>query len=141
MELREIVLSSARAIANDQSPVQHTTPVRIIGKNARGRSHDADQVKGQEERERERGSERESERESESENSKLEDEDLQGEEIPAREGEGLSVNDRGSPERGEPKRYPGYKPWPTLQECAVMSLSKTLLFTSTWLSVTAKKVK
>ena len=131
MELREIVLSSARAIANDQSPVQHTTPVRIIGKNARGRSHDTDEVEGQEERERERESERE--------NSKLEDEeDLQGEETPAREGEG---NDRGSPERGEPKRYPGYKPWPTLQECAVMSLSKTLLFTSTWLSVTAKKVK
>ena len=39
------------------------------------------------------------------------------------------------------RRYPGYQPWPTLQDCAAMSLPKTLLFTSTWLSVTAKKVK
>ena len=39
------------------------------------------------------------------------------------------------------ERYPGFRPWPTLQECAVMSLPKTLLFTSTWLSVTAKKIK
>ena len=30
-ELRDIVLASARAIANNQSPVQHTTPVRVIG--------------------------------------------------------------------------------------------------------------
>ncbi|CAI8054896.1 Tetratricopeptide repeat protein 17 [Geodia barretti] len=34
-ELRDIVVASARAIANNQSPVQHTTPVRVIG-NERG---------------------------------------------------------------------------------------------------------
>ena len=39
------------------------------------------------------------------------------------------------------KRYPGYRPWPSLQDCAAMSLPKTLLFTSTWLSVTAKRVR
>ena len=39
------------------------------------------------------------------------------------------------------RRYPGYQPWPSLQDCAAMSLPKTLIFTSTWLSVTAKKVK
>ena len=44
-------------------------------------------------------------------------------------------------EPGKRERYPGFQPWPTLQECAVMSLPKTLLFTSTWLSVTAKKIK
>ena len=49
--------------------------------------------------------------------------------------------EKGTEEAHRRERYPGFRPWPTLQECSAMSLPKTLLFTSTWLSVTAKKIK
>ena len=39
------------------------------------------------------------------------------------------------------RRFPGKQPWPTLEECQEKPLPKTLVFTSTWLSVTAKGVK
>lgn len=39
------------------------------------------------------------------------------------------------------KRFPGTRAWPTLEECEEKPLPKTVVFTSTWLSVTAKGVK
>ena len=39
------------------------------------------------------------------------------------------------------KRFPGIRPWPTLEECMQSPLPKYIVFTSTWLSVTAKGVK
>ena len=58
-----------------------------------------------------------------------------------KEGEREREREKGTEEAQRRERYPGFRPWPTLQECAAMSLPKTLLFTSTWLSVTAKKIK
>lgn len=39
------------------------------------------------------------------------------------------------------KRFPGMRAWPTQEECDEKPLPKTVVFTSTWLSVTAKGVK
>lgn len=39
------------------------------------------------------------------------------------------------------KRWPDYLPWPTLEDCQRKPPSQYMVFTSTWLSVTAKKVK
>ncbi len=39
------------------------------------------------------------------------------------------------------KRFPGYRPWPSLEDCQGNPLPKYIVFTSTWLSVTAKGVK
>ena len=39
------------------------------------------------------------------------------------------------------KRFPGIRPWPTLEDCQKSPLPKYVVFTSTWLSVTAKGVK
>ena len=39
------------------------------------------------------------------------------------------------------KRFPGTRPWPTEEECNEKPLPKTVVFTSTWLSVTAKGAK
>lgn len=39
------------------------------------------------------------------------------------------------------RRFPGIRPWPTLEECEEKQLPKTVVFTSTWLSVTAKGVQ
>lgn len=39
------------------------------------------------------------------------------------------------------KRFPGYRSWPTQEECDEKPLPKTVVFTSTWLSVTAKGIK
>lgn len=39
------------------------------------------------------------------------------------------------------KRFPGTRAWPTQEECDEKPLPKTVVFTSTWLSVTAKGVK
>ena len=122
-ELRDIVLASARAIANNQSPVQHTTPVRVIGNGPHSTQPTQD----------EKGREREDVKE-EKDGRKEESKEEGGRE---KEGGGME----GTEEAGKRERYPGFRPWPTLQECAAMSLPKTLLFTSTWLSVTAKKIK
>ena len=39
------------------------------------------------------------------------------------------------------RRFPGIKPWPSQEECDKKPLPKTVVFTSTWLSVTAKGVR
>ena len=39
------------------------------------------------------------------------------------------------------KRFPGHRPWPTLDECRKKKVPKTIPFTSTWLAVTAKKIE
>lgn len=39
------------------------------------------------------------------------------------------------------KRFPGIRPWPTLEDCQKSPLPRYVVFTSTWLSVTAKGVK
>ena len=39
------------------------------------------------------------------------------------------------------KRWPDYLPWPTLADCQQKPPPQYMVFTSTWLSVTAKKVK
>lgn len=39
------------------------------------------------------------------------------------------------------RRFPGRRPWPTLEECEEKPVPKTVVFTSTWLSVTAKGIK
>lgn len=39
------------------------------------------------------------------------------------------------------KRFPSIRPWPTLEDCQKSPLPKYVVFTSTWLSVTAKGVK
>ena len=39
------------------------------------------------------------------------------------------------------KRFPGHRPWPTLDECLKRKVPKTIPFTSTWLAVTAKKIE
>ncbi len=39
------------------------------------------------------------------------------------------------------KRFPGFRPWPSLEECRGKPLPKYIVFTSTWLSVTAKGIK
>lgn len=39
------------------------------------------------------------------------------------------------------RRFPGRRPWPTLEECEENPVPKTVVFTSTWLSVTAKGIK
>ena len=39
------------------------------------------------------------------------------------------------------KRFPGYRPWPKLDECHEKPPQKYIVFTSTWLSVTAKGLK
>ena len=36
------------------------------------------------------------------------------------------------------RRFPGTRPWPTMEECSEKPPPKKLVFTSTWLSVTAK---
>ena len=122
-ELKEIIAASARAIANDQSPVQRTIPTRII-------SHEA-HLQG----------------------THTTKEDDSTEEIDSEEGDGRRIKDTVAKDTEKERvsketkkddtvqRYPGYRPWPSLQECAAMSLPKTLLFTSTWLSVTAKGIK
>ena len=132
MELRDIVLASARAIANNQSPVQHTTPVRVI-KNGPQSPPPASTTEDEVERERNE------EEEEEEEEVKVERSGGKG-----KGSSKVGGGEREGEEEDEVKkreRYPGFRPWPTLQECAAMSLSKSLLFTSTWLSVTAKKIK
>lgn len=39
------------------------------------------------------------------------------------------------------RRFPERQPWPTLEECEAASVPKSVVFTSTWLSVTAKGIK
>ena len=39
------------------------------------------------------------------------------------------------------KQWPDYLPWPTLEDCQQKPPSRYIVFTSTWLSVTAKKIK
>ena len=39
------------------------------------------------------------------------------------------------------RRFPERRPWPTLEECEDMHVPKSVVFTSTWLSVTAKGIK
>ena len=39
------------------------------------------------------------------------------------------------------KRFPGHRPWPTLDECLKKKVPKSIPFTSTWLAVTAKKIE
>ena len=39
------------------------------------------------------------------------------------------------------KQWPAYLPWPTLDDCQKKPPSRYIVFTSTWLSVTAKKIK
>ncbi len=39
------------------------------------------------------------------------------------------------------KRFPGTRPWPTVEECLDQPPPRKLVFTSTWLSVTAKGAK
>ena len=39
------------------------------------------------------------------------------------------------------KRFPGTRPWPTVEECVEQPPPRKLVFTSTWLSVTAKGAK
>ena len=39
------------------------------------------------------------------------------------------------------KQWPDYLPWPSLDDCQQNPPSRYIVFTSTWLSVTAKKIK
>ena len=39
------------------------------------------------------------------------------------------------------RRFPERRPWPTLEECEETAVPKSVVFTSTWLSVTAKGIK
>jgi len=39
------------------------------------------------------------------------------------------------------RRFPERRPWPTLEECEETPVPKSVVFTSTWLSVTAKGIK
>ena len=118
-ELRNIVIESARAIANNQSPRQRTAPTQVIVNDNKQPHTPAT-------------AEREEREESSIDFGN-------GDKNEKKKKESRSRKTKGEAE--EVKRYPGYQPWPSLQDCAAMSLSKTLLFTSTWLSVTAKKIK
>ena len=138
-------------MANNQSPVQHTTPVRVIRNGAQPSLSTLTEEQREEERETSREKDGET---SGDERVNGGDERVNGGDERVNSGDervksGSSERGKGREEAGDEKdsssqkreRYPGYQPWPTLQECAAMSLPKTLIFTSTWLSVTAKKIK
>lgn len=140
-ELRDIVVASARAIANDQSPVKHTTPVKVIsnekpkpillkGEERKTLKNDAKEVTLDKSDEKPLTDKREGK------GLEKERADGKGQSGPKESDIPLKMRKKGST-----KRYPGFRPWPSLQDCAAMSLPKTLIFTSTWLSVTAKGVK
>ena len=125
-ELREIVVTSARAINNNQSPAQHTTPVKVISNESPLTSS----------RDEGGGGGRGGEEPARGEGRVVSGIDTATEEF------GNSKSKRKTKNGGDNvKRYPGYRPWPSLQDCAAMSLPRALLFTSTWLSVTAKKIR
>lgn len=135
-ELRDIVVASARAIGNNQSPVAQKTPVKVIPNEKtppillKGEGIVKNDVK-QETLDKidENPSTDEKERRDLEQDGKAEG--------GAKESD-IPVKMR---KKSDARRYPGYRPWPSLQDCAAMSLPKTLIFTSTWLSVTAKGVK
>ena len=126
-ELEKLVASTARAIANDQTPVQHTAPARVklrdkpdvvakesVGKDAAAKDTVAKDTAAKE---------------------------TFAKDTSAKETVAKDTTAKETGKEREVKRYPGYRPWPSLQECAALSLPKSLVFTSTWLSVTAKGVK
>lgn len=136
-ELRDIVLASARAITNNQSPVTHTTPVKVISsEKSTPILLKAEELKTSDDDGKQVTTDKTDE--------EIEKEHKGKVERVVSSGEG-GVREQDLPvkmrKKEDVKRYPGYRPWPSLQDCAAMSLPKTLLFTSTWLSVTAKRVK
>lgn len=142
-ELREIVVASARAITNNQSPVQHTTPVRIISHDkqrplAAAEINNNDKSDAEEIVSDEKSGKITSEQKDD--NALKADSTAEGDKDDV-ESESKENKLQKAKKTDSVKRYPGYRPWPSLQDCAAMSLPKTLLFTSTWLSVTAKRVR